>query len=163
MIKTANVSICEKHRYRLSREWKESGLLFAYFGVNPSKADSKRDDATVKKWIGFTDRNGGRGFVVGNVFSFRSTDVKELSVTNEPIGPENSKYVQNIINDADVLVPCWGNTSKVNKELRHHFEALKLTLFMSGKPIFIFGLTKSGDPIHPLMIGYSTPMTPWCF
>lgn len=52
--------------------------MFAYIGINRSTADATLDDSTVRKWRSFTIRNGGHRFIVGNVFSYRATDVKEL-------------------------------------------------------------------------------------
>jgi hypothetical protein len=127
--------------------------------VNPSTADASEDDATVRKWIGFTKRNGGRGFVVGNVFSYRATDVKELaSQHHDDMSVENSHYIEDIIEQADVLVPCWGNKTKVPATLRSYFDHLKEVLLSAGKPVLCFGTTKSGDPKHPLMLGYDTPL-----
>jgi len=159
MKRSAWLSECEKYRYTLSRAWRDDGLLYAFFGINPSIADANIDDATVRKWIGFTDRNGGRGFIVGNVFAYRATDVKELAKCEDPVGGEaNLGHINTIIKKADILVPCWGNTSKVSAPLRHNISSLMINLLESGKPIKIFGKTKSGDPKHPLMLGYSTPL-----
>ena len=151
--------MCEKHRFHLEREWKGDGLLYAYFGVNPSTADAKIDDSTVKKWIGFTERNGGRGFLVGNVFSYRATNVRELSEPNiNPVGDANCYHLTKIIQRADVLVPCWGNQTKVSPPLRSQFPLTINLLKSSGKPVKCFGKTKSGDPRHPLMLGYDTEL-----
>lgn len=159
MNRSAWVSKCQKYRYTLSRTWKDDGLLFAFFGINPSTADASIDDQTVMKWVGFTERNGGRGFIVGNVFAYRATNVKELAECADPVGGDaNLGHIQRIIDKADVLVPCWGNTTKVPKQLRHHFSALALNLLESGKPVKTFGRTKSGDPKHPLMLGYDTEL-----
>jgi hypothetical protein len=158
MEKSARISDCQKYRYTLSRTWKPKGLIFAFFGVNPSTADANLDDQTVKKWVGFTDRNGGRGFIAGNPFAFRATNVKELASCEDPVGGYNLMNLKIIIEKADVLVPCWGNTSKVPAYLRHHFSALLLDLIESDKPVRIFGKTKSGDPKHPLMLGYNTEL-----
>jgi hypothetical protein len=38
---------------------------------------------------------------------------------------------------------------------------LRDQIFASGKPVKIFGLTKGGDPLHPLFLGYETPLVPW--
>lgn len=158
---SAIISDCGMHRYRLDREVQEHGVVIAYFGINPSTADASIDDATVRKWRGFTLRNGGRKFIVGNAFSLRSTDVRGLNgYSHYPIGKDQRRYIAEIIGDADMLVPCWGNTTKVNKELRHVISDLLKQLIASGKPVMHFGLTKSGDPIHPLMLGYSTSIKP---
>ncbi len=159
MNRSAWLSECEKYRYTLSRTWRDDGVLYAFFGINPSTADANIDDATVRKWIGFTERNGGKGFIVGNVFAYRATDVKDLAKCEDPVGGKaNLGHINTIIKKADILVPCWGNASKVPAPLKHNISALMLTLVESGKPIKIFGKTKSGDPKHPLMLGYDTPL-----
>lgn len=148
------------YRYRLEREVAAMGSVFAFFGVNPSTADASLDDATVRKWRGFALRNGCRRFIVGNVFSYRATDVRELA-TAAARGPDHERHISAILSDADILVPCWGNTSKAPPALRNHFDALLARMRLSGKPIMHFGLTQSGDPKHPLMLGYDTPLTAW--
>lgn len=158
---SAVISLCGQYRYRLERDVQMDGLTFAYFGVNPSTADATINDATVRKWIGFTKVNGGRRFIVGNVFAFRSTDVKALMRADDPIGPENHAHLMQIAADADVLVPCWGDTKKVTGALRHAFGHLFVELVATGKPVRTFGLTASGDPKHPLMLGYDTPLADW--
>ncbi|MGU7779919.1 DUF1643 domain-containing protein [Burkholderia sp. PU8-34] len=157
------ISPCGRFRYRLEREVGIDGLTFAYFGMNPSTADATVDDATVRKWIGFTKVNGGRRFIVGNVSAYRATDVKELA--DVLITPDqwraNLDHINEIIADADVLVPCWGNRSKAPRHMRNDFDTLLAMLQTSGKPVKHFGLTASGDPKHPLMPAYATPLIEW--
>ncbi|CAJ2900305.1 Uncharacterized protein conserved in bacteria [Burkholderia pseudomallei] len=101
---SAIISQCGKFRYRLERDVQMDGLTFAYFGINPSTADATLDDATVRKWIGFTKVNGGRRFIVGNVSAYRATDVKELA--DVLVTPDqwcaNLVQISRIIEDADV-------------------------------------------------------------
>lgn len=161
---SAVLSDCGLYRYRLDREVcepYEGSKVFAFFGVNPSTADATLDDATVRKWWGFTLRNGGHRFIIGNVFSYRATDVRHLAGPIEPKGPDHHAHLHGIIREADVLVPCWGNSGKVPPRLRQSIDDLLLSLTLSGKPVMHFGFTKSGDPKHPLMLGYSTPLIPW--
>lgn len=158
---SAIISPCGKYRYRLDRAVSVSGPVYAFFGVNPSTADANTDDATVRKWHGFVTTWGGRKFVVGNVFAYRATDVRTLAAVDDPFGDDIGEHTTDIITEADILVPCWGNTSKVPPRLRFAFDVLLESLLCSGKPVRHFGLTKSGDPKHPLMLGYSTPLAPW--
>lgn len=158
---SAVISECGDYRYRLDREIQEEGKVFAYFGINPSTADHEIDDPTVKKWRGFSSRNGVRKFIVGNVFAFRSTNPKGLKFTADPFGPERDSYLSQIIAEADVLVPCWGNLDKMPKELRGAPAALLDRLLAAGKPVLHFGVTESGQPMHPLMLAYATPLLPW--
>jgi hypothetical protein len=134
--------------------------VFAYIGINPSTATAKIDDQTVKKWVGFTIRNNGAAFLVANVFSYRSTDVKELARVDDPVGPENDRYLLEVIKEADIIVPCWGSRDKVPDTLHPHLDKVIALLKESGKPVRCFGLTASGDPKHPLMLSYETPLEP---
>jgi hypothetical protein len=161
---SAVISPCGNYRLRLDRDCGmafEGGRVFAYFGVNPSTADDVRNDPTVSKWIGFTKRNGGNRFIVANVFSYRSTDVRALAHLGDAVfGPDHWLYINQIIAEADVLVPCWGATTKVPKKLRGEFKVLLDVLHQSGKPVLHFGKSTGGDPLHPQFLPYSTPLIP---
>ena len=160
---SAIFSDCGTYRYRLEREGllPGSGKTVAFFGVNPSTADAVEDDATVRKWRGFTYRMGAGKFIVGNVFAYRSTNVRKLATCADPVGPLNRRYLFSIADDADVLVPCWGSRGKLPKQLRHYLDAFMADLLATGKPVMSYGVTKSGDPPHVLMLGYDTPLTAW--
>lgn len=155
---SAIISDCGKYRYRLEREVGMDGPVYAFFGVNPSTADATVNDQTVGKWIGFTKKWGGSRFIVGNVFAYRATDVRELAAAFLPSGLDNAEHLSRIAQDADILVPCWGNRSKVQKGLRYHFDNTLVALRRTGKPLMCFGKTMNGDPLHPLMLGYDTPL-----
>lgn len=154
----AVLSDCEKYRYRLERHVGWRGPVHAFFGINPSTADASIDDATVRKWRGFCDRLMARRFVVGNVFAYRSTDVKQLASVSDPEGPDNSYHLGRIIAEADILVPCWGDSGKVPPSLRPTISKALGLLRGSGKPVKCWGITKVGDPKHPLMLAYDTPL-----
>ena len=148
---SAIISPCGKYRYRLDREVQMDGKVFAYFGINPSTADATENDATIRKLI---------GFIVSNPFAFRSKNVRDLAIVDDPIGPKNWACLRVIIGEADILVPCWGSRTKAPKELRHYLDTLMECLHASGKPVLHFGLTASGDPMHPQMLAYKTPLLP---
>lgn len=159
---SAVISPCGVYRYRLERTiGLQQGPVYAYFGVNGSTATATEDDHTVRKWIGFTKVFGGSRFVVGNVFGYRATDVRELAAAMDPIGPDNALHLEEIIREADVLVPCWGSRTKLPKQLHLHLDNLMEQLVQSGKPVMTFGLTNAGDPKHPLTLGYDTPLVEW--
>lgn len=164
----AVLSKCQTYRYALWRTVDEDfdqgeGDIIGYFGVNPSTADHKIDDQTVMKWRGFSERIPTpkctvSRFIVGNLFAYRATDVNVLKSVDDPIGSMNDHWIDKIIEKSTILVPCWGNSSKVPKDLRYRITEIEDKLKQSGKPVFCFGKTNSGCPKHPLMLGYDTPI-----
>ena len=158
---SAIISNCEQYRYRLERDVQTEGNVIAFIGINPSTADAQKNDRTVNKWIGFTQVMGGRRFIVGNLFAFRSKDVSVLKIVDDPVGPDNATHLLSIAADADILVPCWGSRNKIPKELRQHIDPTIELLKSTGKTILTFGFTaNTGDPKHPLFLSYSTKMVP---
>lgn len=137
------------------------GKVFAFFGINPSTADANTDDATVRKWTGFVKTWGGSRFMVGNVWPLRSRDVKRLATAQRwaHIDDENWTHLRQIAAEADVLVPCWGDRKKVPREMHNEMDTLLAWLQTLGKPVKVLGITASGDPMHPLMLAYSTPLS----
>lgn len=160
---SAILSPCGLYRYRLERQIAMEGAVYAFFGINPSTADASVDDATVRKWTGFCKRWGAARFVVGNVWPLRSTDVRALASATRwlDIGRENQRHILAMAAEADVLVPCWGDRGKVPRAMHNELDELLVLLQGTGKPVRHFGLTKGGDPKHPLMLGYDTQLAEW--
>lgn len=154
----AVISDCGAYRYRLDRHVGTGTDVYAFFGVNPSTADASINDATVRKWLGFTSRLGAKSFIVGNVFGWRATDVKQLDAATDPMGRENRAYIREIASEADIIVPCWGASGKLPPRLRYELKATLEILAMTGKPLMCWGKTASGEPKHPLMLPYTTPL-----
>lgn len=146
-----------QYRYTLVRSFPLcDGSKYAFFGINPSTADDQFDDATVRKWKGFVARWDGCGFVVGNCFAARATDVRKLAEFDDPIGPLNDYHLKNICDACDVLVPCWGSRKKIPDRLHERLDFVTRLVLSYDKPVMCFGKTSSGDPKHPLMLGYDT-------
>jgi hypothetical protein len=118
-------------------------------------------DQTTRKLTGFSQLLGARRYLLGNVFAWRATEVRELERAGDPVGPDNLEQLGRIIRDADLLVACWGSKSKLPKDLRQYVDAVEAMLRESGKPLRVFGLNRAGDPLHPLMLGYATQLIEW--
>lgn len=95
------------------------------------------------------------------MFAFRATDVKELTKAADPIGCENWDHITKIAADADILVPCWGSRTKVPRDYRGRIDRTLRHILAQGKPVKAFGKSASGDPLHPLMLSYSTALVDW--
>lgn len=155
---SAIFSPCRLHRVRLEREVQLDGIVVAMIGVNPSTADATVNDPTITREVGFAKVHGWRRIIKGNVFSFRSTDIKGLRGVLDHRHEENREHLIAIVADADMVVPCWGSRDKLPPALRPQLDATLALLRSTGKPLMCFGLTGSGDPKHPLRLAYRTPL-----
>ena len=68
----ATFSSCKKYRYSLFRIWDEDKPLVLFIGLNPSTADEKEDDPTIRRCINFAKQWGYGGLIMGNLFAFRA-------------------------------------------------------------------------------------------
>src|SRR4029077_9263822 len=87
-----------------------------------------------------------RRLIVLNIFSLRSTDPKKLYKDEDPIGPENNRYIQNCTKDAGVIVCAWG----VHGNYLDRGQQV-LTMLQHKRPHYL-KLTKDGIPNHPLYL-----------
>lgn len=159
--KSAVISPCERFRYRLERVLRERGPTVAVIMVNPSTADAVTDDATIRKLEGFGNALGWRRFVVGNLFARRAKDVNVLKTVVDPVGPENGRWLETIMTDADVVIFAWGASAKLPNRLRDGWrEAANIAFILDKKPQ-CWGTAGDGHPLHPLMIPYRSELRPW--
>lgn len=147
--------------------WADRQVLF--IGVNPSTADAFDDDATIRKMSGFAARWGFRRMAVGNLFAYRSTDVRGLGrhYLAAHVTPDDRfnqretelRELRRLIRSASLIVPCWGGTkTKLPPALQDRALDVLYLLRNSGKPLRHLGMTKHNEPKHPLMLPYSTEL-----
>jgi hypothetical protein len=147
---SAKLSSCRKYRYTLMRTWDESKPSVMFVGLNPSTADAKIDDPTVRRCIGFARRWGFGKLVLTNLFAFRSTDPALLEDIADPVGPENDHWIAQSSRVADLTVVAWG----VHGSL---LERDQEVLAQLHEP-HCLGTTKSGAPRHPLYLPADAPL-----
>ena len=158
---SAVISPCGKYRYRLDRPSPDHWVT-AIIMVNPSTADAQNDDATIRKLRGFGERNRWGRLIIGNLFAYRATDVRELGKVSDPIGPENDDHLRRILAEADQVICAWGPVSKQPKQWRSRFLDVVSLIYVTGlKPQSIGDPAKCGHPKHPLMLAYDTPIVEW--
>lgn len=158
---SAVISRCGQYRYRLTRSVGMGDRVVAFVGVNPSTADASADDATVRKWCGFARRWGFDRIEVVNLFAYRSTDVRALATAEDPVGPHNDAHTRTVIAGAQLIVPCWGRITKLPDRLCSRIGTVREMLYAADADLKCLGRTKDGDPRHPLMLAYATPLEPW--
>ena len=130
--------------------------------VNPSTADAVENDATIRKLIAFRNLKGWGHLIVGNLFAYRATDVRELASAADPIGPDNGYRLAEIFLEVQQVIFAWGPTAKLPKRLRSHWRTVDtLARKMHLSPMSIGAPAKDGQPCHPLMLPYSLDLQPW--
>ena len=140
MIREAEFSIDKKERYSLKREWDKSKNKILYIMLNPSLADDKNDDPTIRRLINFTKKFNYGGFLVGNIFTTITPNPKELD-KSKGMSDKNFEELIKLINKVDQIVYAWGNSVEEPQHLKE--------LILSPK---CFGKNLNGTPKHPLYL-----------
>jgi len=170
MTGSAVISPCGTYRLELARDVELDPLMVGLLGpgcttlligVNPSTADAVQNDATIRKDIGFAQRLGWARILKGNKFAYRATDVRELAMAADPVGPGNDVHLERMMREAAIVVACWGPLSKLPARLRGRWREVVAIAERVGKPLHCFGTAKDGQPLHTLMLPYSTPLVRW--
>ena len=140
MIREAEFSIDKKERYSLKREWDKSKNKILYIMLNPSFADDKDDDPTIRRLINFTKKFNSGGFLVGNIFTTITPNPKELD-KSKGMSDKNFEELIKLINKVDQIVYAWGSSIEEPQLLKK--------LVLNPK---CFGKNLNGTPKHPLYL-----------
>lgn len=152
----AYLSEDRRYRYWLLRVWDETLPLLCVIGLNPSTADEKTDDPTIRKTIGFARQWGYGGVLMLNVGAFRATQPAQWKAAMDPFGPENSidclrEYIGRF--KPKTVIAAWGNNCGRNRA------AHRVAAIVKGiTGMMCWGRNTNYTPRHPLMLPYSTPL-----
>ena len=146
MIRRAEFSIDKKERYSLKREWDKSKNKILYIMLNPSFADDKDDDPTIRRLINFTKKFNYGGFLVGNIFTTITPNPKELD-KSKGMSDKNFEELIKLINKVDQIVYAWGSSIEEPQLLKK--------LVLNPK---CFGKNLNGTPKHPLYVPSQTKL-----
>lgn len=152
----ALISECTKFRYLLLRQWDESLPLLLFVMLNPSTADGRFDDATIRRCIGFARAMGFGGFYVANLYAYRTPKPEELRKARYPIGPDNDKHIAWALTKVRDVCAAWGGDAK---GLARPADVLKLIRAAGHQPKAL-ALTGDGIPRHPLYLPASSRLQP---
>lgn len=148
------------YRYRLERQWSDTPGTTTFVMLNPSTADGEVDDNTIRRCMGFAKRWGHGRLVVVNLFALRATDPRELLEADDPVGPENDGYLRAVGSENSLIIAGWGSPPSKLYALHYLRRDTALSLLagpstissFKGRPIFCLGVTKKGQPRHPLYL-----------
>lgn len=149
----ARFSADGRYRYRLWRHWDASRPRVAFVMLNPSTADARRDDPTIRRCIGFARRWGFGGVEVVNLFALRAPDPRALRVAADPVGPANDRYLRRTLRSVSHIVLAWGTDRMARR-------SSGARLLFSRRRSRCLGLTRSGEPRHPLYLRGDARLVP---
>lgn len=144
-------------RYRLWRVWgKDEGNCVLWIMLNPSTADAQKNDPTVARCFKRSVDMGYDAMQVCNLFAFRSTDPKELYAMGDPIGPRNDEAIVRAMSGSAMIICGWG----VHGDHMERGAYVRRLIRSHDRVAYCLGLTKEGQPRHPLYLGYGEPLEP---
>lgn len=162
MRREARISECGAYRYTLSRKWSTDFYPMVFVMMNPSTADAEVDDPTIRRCIGFAQREHLNAIMVVNLFAFRATSPKDMLAAADPIGPENDDLLASVFFNAAMrgapIVAAWGVHGAHKKRDR----AVLRIAQSQGAKLQCLGVTKGGHPKHPLYLASDAALAEWC-
>ncbi len=174
--KEPEVSTCvfspdRAYRYSLTHSWRDPNLpsyvpskWAVWIGLNPSTADEAQLDATLRRVKAFSRSWLCDGFIMLNLFAFRSTNPNGLLTVDDPIGPDNDRHIVEATRGENVtcVVAMWGNHGRLKGR-----DGVVQDMLVSK--LTCLGTNRDGSPKHCLYLpktaqrqpfGYSYPVIP---
>jgi hypothetical protein len=122
---------------------------------NPSTADAREDDSTIRRVKGFAWEWGFHRVYVGNTNPTRGTDPKAVKLAEEPWLFENDRQLRRLAARVETIIAAWGNDADRELAKRAYLVVRDI------KPVHVLGLTKLGAPKHPLYLAANTKPKVW--
>jgi hypothetical protein len=141
-------SPCRTWRYTLWRGWGglfDDGRYVQFIGLNPSTADERQDDPTIRRCMEYARSWGYDSMCMTNLFGFRATDPKVMKRHAEPVGADNDKLLVEVASSASLVIAAWGAHGV------HQDRADRVLKLMPAK-VHCLAVTKGGHPGHPLYL-----------
>jgi hypothetical protein len=153
----ADLSPCGHYRYRLSRRWDDAAPRLLVVMLNPSTADETLLDPTATRCLLRARALGFGAVELVNLFALRATDPRALRGADDPVGPGNDAAIMEAAEQADAILCAWG----ARGAFLGRGAAVARMLRGCGRPLLHLGLTRCGQPRHPLYVPLATIPSAW--
>jgi hypothetical protein len=148
----AYFSPCRRYRFALERRWSEGPQVLSVM-LNPSTADEVENDPTIRRCLGLARLWGFGALAAGNLFAYRTPSPPALRSAPLPVGAQNDHWLQRLRAESHLAIAAWGNHGR--------FLGRSAAVTAALKPLHILGMTKLGEPRHPLYVPAQTMPVPW--
>ncbi|WP_327591330.1 DUF1643 domain-containing protein (plasmid) [Nonomuraea sp. NBC_00507] len=150
------------YRYSLWRTWKGHGdrALCGWVMLNPSTANNRDDDPTIRRCMAYAKAWRYAGIVVRNLFALRATRPRDLltasDTASDPVGPDNDNWLRQW-EGMDRIVVAWG-TGRYPR-LKGRWEGVA-ALLEPLHPVCL-STARDGQLVHPLYQPAGLVPRPW--
>lgn len=155
MERSAVISDDGLYRYRLDRRWGD-GPRALFVLLNPSTADADVDDPTLRRCIAFARSSGCSALTVVNLFAYRATKPRDMRAATDPVGPDADLHLVAAATGAGIVVAGWGRHGGWRPE-----RVARVVELLHGNALMCLGVTKEGQPRHPLYVSGSVTPSPF--
>ncbi len=136
----------KEYRYSLTRVMDRGLRTVSFVGLNPSTATEEVDDPTIRRCVGFALAWDFDRLFMLNLHGWRSTDPRGMKLTPDPVGKDNFFMVKTLCHASELVVCAWG-ANELHE--RAHVIADWVKRLPHARHL---GLTKRGEPRHPLYL-----------
>lgn len=161
----AAFSPCGHYRWWLERLWAPERPRLIFIGLNPSRADGRRDDPTLRRLQGFARSWGYGALEVLNLFARSSASPAVLRRAADPVGSETDAWIRARLEAQPQahLWLGWGNHGGWRGRDLAVLALLEERLVAqgTGRACLCLGQTASGRPRHPLYLAGNLQPQPW--
>lgn len=150
------------YRYNLTRRW-GPGLLVLWVMLNPSTADARALDPTLRRCAGYARRWGYGGMVIRNLFALRSTDPKGLRDADDPVGPANDDWLglHPSVDGIGLTMVGWGQHVLKTVRPEHRMRWFEAARLLTDPHCVGRCAGTPGMPKHPLYQPADADPVPW--
>jgi hypothetical protein len=152
------------HRLHLRRALRDGAdappdPVLGWILLNPSTADAERDDPTICRVTAFSRSWGAGGLQVANLYPLRATDPAALWAAPEALRLGDAERadaaIAELCRSSAAVVLAWGaQGARCPGRVRVAIEVARA----AQVPLVHLGLTRGGQPRHPLYVKGLTPL-----
>tara|TARA_Y100001968_G_scaffold299291_1_gene309820 strand:- start:496 stop:972 length:477 start_codon:yes stop_codon:yes gene_type:complete len=158
----------------LKKDLLRKGKIVVFIGLNPSIGNLETNDSTLKRIINFCSLWDYKTVYVINLFGLISKSPFEILKNFNPVGKFNDFVTFKLLdfwsenNNCDLWLG-WGDKGNYFRrdlevlELIKNFSNFNLTKKNPSKRLFSLGVTKKGNPRHPLYISKESLLEPFYY
>ncbi|NEQ47980.1 MAG: DUF1643 domain-containing protein [Leptolyngbya sp. SIOISBB] len=157
MQRSAKFDETGQYRYWLKREWNAKGRAIALIMLNPSRADHRQDDPTLRRCISLAQQWQFSRLTVVNLFAYCTASPQTLKAAPSPVGQVNDQHILQACEQADQIALAWGNWGT----LHQRDQAVLKLLEPFRDRLYCLGQNRTGQPRHPLYVPRHTQLQPW--